>query len=68
MELLIIKSGEQYLRVKDDQYLLVGLTKASVFPVEKLSLVKEHQAAAESAGFSELHLKKLILTEEDYQP
>lgn len=66
MELLIIKSGEYYLRVKDGQYLLVGLDKASVFPMEKLSLVQEYQTAAKAAGHPDVRLKKLILTEEDY--
>lgn len=68
MELLIIKSGKQYLRVKDGQYLLVGLDKASVFPMEKRSLVKEYEAAAKAAGCPEIQVKKLILMEEDYQP
>lgn len=68
MELLILKSGEQYLRVTDEHYLPVGLDKASVFPMEKLDLVREHEAAIKAAGFTEVRLKKLILKEEDYQP
>ena len=67
MELLIIKSGEQYLRVKDGEYFLVGLDKASVFPMQRLSLVKEHEVAAKTAGCPKVRLKKLILKEEDFQ-
>ncbi len=68
MELLIIKSGTQYLRVTDDGYHAVGLDKASVFPMEKLNKVQAHAAAARAAGFPKARLKKLMLTEEDYTP
>lgn len=65
MELIIIKSGDKYIRVKDSQYLLVQLDKASVFPMDKLELVRQHEAALLAAGFGEIVLKKLILSEEE---
>ncbi len=67
MELLIIKSADKYIRVKDGQYLLTGLDKASVFPLAELATVKQHAQAAEASGLSAIKLKKLILTEEDFQ-
>ena len=65
MELLIIKSSKDYIRVKDEQYLLVKLDKASVFPFEKLDLVKLHESNLKNRGFKKICIKKLILTEED---
>jgi len=67
MELLIIKSADRYIRVKDGGYLLTGLDKASVFPMTELATVREHAQAAEAAGLACISLKKLILTEEDFQ-
>jgi len=67
MELLIIKSRDRYIRVKDGGYLLTGLDKASVFPITELATVREHIRAAEAAGYEGISLKKLILTEEDFQ-
>jgi len=66
MKLLIIKSEDHYIRVKDAQYLLTGLDKASVFPLTELETVKRHAQAAAAAGHSGVRLKKLILTEEDF--
>ncbi|WDP92053.1 MAG: hypothetical protein HUN04_20950 [Desulfobacter sp.] len=65
MELLIVKTGGQYLRFKDGAILEVGLDKASVFPMDRMAHVRalEQQAAAE--GFKDIRIKKLVLTEED---
>lgn len=68
MELLIIKSGSSYIRVKENDYLLVGLDKASVFPMDQADIVEKHKASAVAAGLSEIILKKLVLQEEDYLP
>ena len=46
-QLLIIKIQADYIRVKDDNYLVCGLDKASVFPMEELDTVKAHVAAME---------------------
>ncbi len=65
MELLIIKTGNMYIRVKEEKYLTVNLDKASVFPMEKLDQVKQHEADLNAVGFVNVRLKKLVLTEED---
>ncbi len=65
MELLIIKSGNDYIRVKKEKYFLVRLDKASVFPMEKLNLVKLHKSRLNMEGFKEVDIKRLILTEKD---
>lgn len=66
MELIIIKSGEEYIRVKDGSYLLVQLDKASVFPLDKIDLVRCHEEELDRSGYQDVCVKKLILTEEDF--
>lgn len=65
MELLLIKSGEDYIRYKDNQYLKVGLDKASVFPMDQLDKVKRYASDMENHQFKNIVIKKLVLTEED---
>ena len=65
MELLILKSGTTYIRVKEKQFLLVGLDKASVFPMDQITQVREHEAQLKTQGFESVRIKRLILSEED---
>ena len=65
MELLIIKTGTAYLRVKPEGFFTVGLDKASVFPMDKLDHVRTLEKKARAQGFSDVRIKKLILTERD---
>lgn len=66
MELLILKTGDRYIRIKADGPHIVPLDKASVFPMNQLEKVKAHQQnLCDAAGFENVYIKKLILTEED---
>jgi len=65
MELLIIKSGKNYIRFKDNSYLTVQLDKASVFPFDHMDIVQQHKNRMEEQGFIKVSIKRLILTEED---
>ena len=65
MELLIIKSGQDYIRFKDGDYLLVRLDKASVFPFDQMDVVQKHETRLKKQGFDHVCIKRLILTEED---
>ncbi|WP_300460104.1 hypothetical protein [Desulfobacula sp.] len=65
MELLIIKSGRDYLRFKDDGPLFVGLEKASVFPLDQLEKVQTQASSLKKNGFPDVCIKKLVLTEEE---
>jgi hypothetical protein len=65
MELLIIKTGKAYIRVKEGAYLTVGLDKASVFPTDLLDTVMAHAQSLREKGFLAVDIKRLILTEED---
>lgn len=65
MEFIIIKSGKEYIRVKEGEYLRVRLDKASVFPMERVAVVRGHEKILIDAGWKNVSLKKLVLTEED---
>ncbi len=65
MELIIIKSGERYIRVKDGEYLLVQIDKASVFPMDKLNVARGHEKNLVADRFANVSLKKLVLSEEE---
>lgn len=66
MELLIIKSNDGYIRVKDGVYLRCGIDKASVFSVEKAEKVKAHALALQARGFPNIAIRKLVLSEEPW--
>lgn len=66
MELLILKHHDQYIRFKENEYLLVNLDKASVFPMDDLDIVKEHEKELVRQGYIDVQIKKLILTEVDF--
>jgi hypothetical protein len=66
MELLIMKSKTEYVRVKEDAYLLVGLDKASVFPLEKIETVRGHIKNLQVQGYKHVSIYRLKLTEEPY--
>ncbi len=65
MELLILKSGIDYIRIKDDGPVMVHLDKASVFPMDQIDIVNAHKADVVALGFENVSVRKLILTEED---
>ncbi len=64
MELLIIKSGEDYVRVKTEHYNLCQLDKASVFPIDNLDEVKKHVRKLKEKDFLLIAIYKLTLIEE----
>ena len=63
-ELLIIKTENDYIRVKADCYCVCRLDKASVFPMEKLEIVKEHVRSMEKKHGWKGIIRRLILREE----
>jgi hypothetical protein len=66
MELLIIKSGNDYIRVKAENYILCQVDKASVFPLDKLEAVKDHAKIMSERGFARVSISKLMLSEEPF--
>lgn len=66
VELIIIKAGDDYIRVREDHYQRVALDKASVFPLDKIDLARRHVATLSSSDHADISIKKLILTEEDF--
>jgi hypothetical protein len=67
MELLIIKSGKDYIRVKAENYILCRLDKASVFPMDKLEEVRTHAKILKEKGFRRISLSRLKLSEEPFE-
>jgi len=65
MELLILKSGPDYIRYKDGAFLRTGLDKASVFPMDRMMVVRQHAEALKDQGFDQVSIKKLVLREEE---
>jgi hypothetical protein len=63
MQLLIKKTGNEYIRIKDGSYDAVGLDKASVFPWEQLAQAKDQLADVRNHGFPKAALYRLTLTE-----
>ncbi len=64
MELLILKSRDDYIRIKDEKYVNCKLERASVFPLDKLAEVRAHKNKLDKLGFSKPSIHKLILKEE----
>jgi hypothetical protein len=64
MELLIIKSGGDYIRIKDGAFIQCGIDKASVFPYEKLDTVKRHIKTLKAGGIKSPAIYKLVMHEE----
>ncbi|MBT4286026.1 MAG: hypothetical protein HOD92_01720 [Deltaproteobacteria bacterium] len=66
IDLLIIKTGEQYIRFKNNAYFPCQLDKATVFPMEQLETVKNHLRKLENGNFKQVSVRKLILSEEAF--
>ncbi len=65
MELLIIKTGTRYIRVKPEGLFKVDLDKASVFPMDRMEHVRRLEQEIRAKGFEAVSVKKLVLTEEE---
>ena len=63
MDLLIIKTGDTYLRLKEGNWITVGLDTASVFPMDQLDRVRDHLAHVRQHGFPHAAIYRLTLTE-----
>ena len=66
MDLLVIKSSDSYVRVREGFYQLGGLDKASVFPVDQLEAVQHHLEALCKQGIAGAQIYRLTLTEEPF--
>ncbi len=66
MELLVIKCGEQYVRIKEGRYSLCSMQKASVFSTGALEEVKAHLLELNSKGYQSPKIYKLVIHEEEW--
>ncbi len=62
-ELLVIRNNGGYIRVKDKEYSCCSLDKASVFTMDRISIVRNHVKSLRDKGFDKIFVTKLILTE-----
>jgi hypothetical protein len=67
MELLILKSDNDYIRVKAESYICCRLDKASVFPMNKLEQVRNHANRLIKKGFRRVSIARLKLSEEPFE-
>ncbi len=63
MELLVIKNGTDYIRIKDGTFSAVGLEKASVFPLDRLAYVNDQLADVRAGEFPQAAIHLLTITE-----
>ena len=70
IKLYALKCKDGYLRVSNmDCYQCVKMDKASVFPLEKLSVLKENLEKAKNNGMVDVRIVELIVIEnEDFIP
>lgn len=67
MDLLIIKCGRDYIRVKEDTFITVGLDKASVFPMDQLDQVRDRLKRVQASGLVQAAIYRLTLTERPFE-
>lgn len=66
MKLYALKYDDGYLRVSNiEDYQCVAMDKASVFPKEKLSTLKEHLDRAKGNGLNNVRIVELVVTENE---
>jgi len=66
MELLVFKTGEHYIRVRETEHELTSMAKASVYPLAQVEMV-EKLFQELNTRFDALEIKKLTITESDYK-
>ncbi len=66
MDLLVLKSKDDYIRAKNDEYQLCGLNKASVFPISQRDLVANHLEKLRAEGFDAPTAARLRIRETPY--
>lgn len=66
MDLLVLKSGGDYIRVANHHYQRCKLNKASVFPISQRDSVARHLANLQAAGFEAPAVARLEIRETPY--
>lgn len=66
MELLILKAGGDYLRVRDGKWRRCGLEQASVFPLSQLEAVRAQLSELRAGDCPEARLCRLKIAEEPF--
>jgi len=67
MDLLIIKTGDNYIRVLEDGFRVCGMDKASVFPLDQVERVRTHVRNLEKSKYGDVRIHKLTITETPFE-
>ncbi len=67
MELLVVRRGDRYLRVKGGEDLFVPLDKASVFPMARRETALAHRERLNRREPGSVSVRKLILEEVPFE-
>lgn len=65
-ELLILRTGDSYIRLRADGHELCDMEKASVFPLTKAHEVHNYQTKLAAQGIDDLRIHKLTISEEPF--
>lgn len=65
--LLIVKSGTRYIRFLDKSFSLTEMNKASVFPIEQISILKEKIVSFNKKGLVDAEIRLLTITENEFK-
>lgn len=65
MNLLVLKSKDRYIRIKDDSFEYTNMDKASVYPVADVEKVKYIYSKLISE-ISNLEIRKIVITETEF--
>lgn len=63
-QLLVLKVGTDYIRVRAGTYLPCSLQQASVFAADQLETVRGHRDALQRTGIPEVRICRLTIDEE----
>jgi len=66
-KLLIIKSARGYLRFVEKTFSFTDLNKASVYPFEQISDIKEKIVFLHNEGIKDAQIRLLTIIEEPFQ-
>jgi len=65
MELLVLKSNDNYIRIKGNSFEFTNMDKASVYPLSEVKKVKDFFDKLQK-DISDLTIRKIVITETEF--
>ena len=66
-KLLIVKSGDFYVRFGEQSYTLTDMNKASVFPIDKVIDIRRKISNLYAVGLKDADIRLLTIFEEQFR-